>query len=50
MVDKLITPLIYSYNLNVQYQLAKSWMLEVGYVGSRGIHQPNSLHILNGSL
>ena len=49
MVDKLITPLVYSYNLNVQYQLAKSWMLEVGYVGSRGIHQPNSLHILNGA-
>ena len=28
MVDELITPLIYSYNLNVQYQLAKSWVLE----------------------
>ncbi len=50
MVDNLITPLIYSYNLNVQYQLAPSWMVELGYVGSRGIHQPNSLHILNGAL
>ena len=50
MVDNLITPLIYSYNLNVQYQLAKSWMVEAGYVGSRGIHQPNTLHILNGAL
>jgi hypothetical protein len=50
MVDSLLTPLIYSYNFNVQYQLAKSWMLEAGYVGSRGIHQPNSLHIINGAL
>ncbi len=47
MVDNMITPLVYSYNFNVQYQLAKSWMLEAGYVGSHGIHQPNSLHILN---
>jgi hypothetical protein len=49
MVDNLITPLVYSWNFNVQYQLAPTWMLEAGYVGSRGIHQPNTLHILNGA-
>jgi hypothetical protein len=49
MVDNLITPLVYSWNMNVQYQLAPTWMVEVGYVGSRGIHQPNTLHILNGA-
>ena len=49
MVDNLITPLVYSWNFNVQYQLAPSWMIEAGYVGSRGIHQPNTLHILNGA-
>ena len=49
MVDNLITPLVYSWNFNVQYQLASTWMIEVGYVGSRGIHQPNTLHILNGA-
>jgi len=50
IIDNLITPLVYSWNFNVQYQLAPTWMLEVGYVGSRGIHQPNTLHILNGAL
>jgi len=49
MIDNLITPLVYSWNFNVQYQLAPTWMIEAGYVGSRGIHQPNTLHILNGA-
>jgi hypothetical protein len=50
MIDKLVTPLVYSWNLNAQYQVAPTWMVEVGYVGSHGIHQPNTLHILNGAL
>ena len=49
MVDNLITPLVYSWNFNVQYEIAPTWMIEAGYVGSRGIHQPNTLHILNGA-
>jgi hypothetical protein len=36
---QFVTPLVYSWNLNVQYQLAPTWVLEVGYVGSRGEHQ-----------
>ncbi len=30
------TPLVLSYNLNIQYQFAPSFVLEVGYVGNRG--------------
>jgi len=33
------TPLTYSYNLSTQYQFAPSWILQVGYSGSHGIHQ-----------
>jgi hypothetical protein len=36
---KYVTPLVYSWNLNVQYEIAPTYVLEVGYVGSRGIHQ-----------
>ncbi len=39
LFPKFVTPLVYSWNLNVQYELAPNWVLEVGYVGSRGIHQ-----------
>ena len=30
---------MYEWNLNIQYEFLPSWVLEVGYVGSRGIHQ-----------
>jgi hypothetical protein len=33
------TPLMYSYNLNFQYEFVRGWTLEAGYVGSHGIHQ-----------
>jgi hypothetical protein len=49
MVENLVTPLVYSWNFNTQYQISPTWMVEVGYVGSHGIHQPNTLHILNGA-
>ena len=29
----------YEWNLNTQYEFLPSWVLEVGYVGSHGIHQ-----------
>ncbi|HTW24275.1 MAG TPA: carboxypeptidase regulatory-like domain-containing protein [Candidatus Baltobacteraceae bacterium] len=32
------TPLVQQYNLNVQYEFAPSWVLQVGYVGSSGIN------------
>jgi len=49
-VDNLITPLVYQWNINTQYALAKSWFVEVGYVGSRGIHLFNSVQGINGAL
>jgi hypothetical protein len=48
-VEHLVTPLIYQWNFNIQYQLAPTWMLETGYVGSRGIDQMNSTQQLNGA-
>jgi len=36
--DDFNTPRVQSYNLSVQYQLRPSWVLEVAYVGSHGIH------------
>jgi hypothetical protein len=32
-------PVTYQWNLNTQYEFLPSWVLEVGYVGSHGIHQ-----------
>jgi hypothetical protein len=31
-------PLIQQYNLDLQYEVAHSWVLDVGYVGSHGTH------------
>jgi hypothetical protein len=33
------TPVVYEWNLFAQYEFVPEWTLEVGYVGSRGIHQ-----------
>jgi hypothetical protein len=33
------TPVTYEWNLNVQYEFLPQWLLEVGYVGTRSIHQ-----------
>jgi hypothetical protein len=48
-IDNFLTPLVYSWNVNFQYQLASRWMVEAAYVGSHGIHQPSTLHIINGA-
>jgi len=34
----LHTPLVRQYNINLQYEFAPRWLLEVGYVGSNGIN------------
>ncbi len=41
------TPLVYSYNMNLQYEFAPRWVLELGYVGSHGVHQAQNLHLIN---
>jgi hypothetical protein len=33
------TPLTYEWNLNTQYEFLSRWMFELGYVGTRSIHQ-----------
>ena len=40
--DYFTVPTNYSWNLNVQYEFLPSYTLEVGYVGSRGVHQSTS--------
>jgi len=35
----LTTPVTYEWNLNTQYEFLPSWVFELGYVGSHGIHQ-----------
>ncbi len=34
-----LTPLTYEWNMNVQYEFVPRWVLELGYVGTRSIHQ-----------
>jgi hypothetical protein len=36
---KFVTPLVYQWNLNIQYEFLPTWVLEIGYVGLTGIHQ-----------
>jgi hypothetical protein len=47
MYEYMQTPLMYEWNLNVQYQFAARWVLELGYVGSHAIHQSENLQELN---
>jgi hypothetical protein len=39
MEPDLTVPVTYEWNLNTQYEFVRNWILEVGYVGSHGIHQ-----------
>jgi Carboxypeptidase regulatory-like domain/TonB-dependent Receptor Plug Domain/TonB dependent receptor len=40
---RVIDPYTQEYNLNVQYALARNFLLEVGYVGTHTTHSPGSL-------
>ena len=42
MSENFVTPLVQSYNLQIQYQFLPTWVLEVGYAGSHGIHLVDS--------
>jgi hypothetical protein len=37
--SELPTPVTYQWNLNTQYEFVQRWVLELGYVGTRGLHQ-----------
>jgi hypothetical protein len=47
MQENFVTPLVQSYNLNIQYQFIPSWVIEVGYAGSHGIHLVDSGREMN---
>jgi hypothetical protein len=42
-----VTPLVYSWNFNMQWEFLPRWVIEAGYVGSRGVHQAQWLHMIN---
>jgi Carboxypeptidase regulatory-like domain/TonB-dependent Receptor Plug Domain len=39
LAPNITTPVTYEWNLNTQYEFLPSWVVEIGYVGSHGIHQ-----------
>jgi hypothetical protein len=45
--ENYFTPVTYSWNLTLQRQLWNKFVAEVAYVGSRGIHQAQIMHVLN---
>jgi hypothetical protein len=40
-------PLIYEYNVDLQYEFARNWIADIGYVGSHGIHIYNWSQAIN---
>jgi Carboxypeptidase regulatory-like domain/TonB-dependent Receptor Plug Domain len=46
----LHTPLTRQYNVNLQYEFIRSWVLEVGYVGSSSINLLDQYHSVNTPL
>jgi Carboxypeptidase regulatory-like domain len=42
--EVLHTPLVRQYNLGIQYEFARGWVLEAGYVGSSGINLLDEYH------
>jgi hypothetical protein len=48
--QSLHTPLTRQYNLTVQYEFARSWVLEGGYVGSSSLNLLDQYHDVNAPL
>jgi Carboxypeptidase regulatory-like domain/TonB dependent receptor-like, beta-barrel len=48
--ESIHTPLIRQYNLNIQYEFAPTWVLELGYVGSSGLNLLDYNHNVNTAL
>jgi hypothetical protein len=46
---KVHTPLIREYSMGIQYELARNWVLDLGYVGSSGINLTDYGHNHNGA-
>src|SRR4030095_9388175 len=45
--DHIQAPLVRQYNLGIQYEVARSYVLEVAYVGSSGINIGDYSHNVN---
>jgi Carboxypeptidase regulatory-like domain/TonB dependent receptor-like, beta-barrel/TonB-dependent Receptor Plug Domain len=45
--DHIQTPLVRQYNLGIQYEVARSYILEIAYVGSSGINIGDYSHNVN---
>jgi hypothetical protein len=45
--DRIQTPLVRQFNLGLQYEFAKNYVLDVAYVGSSGINTANYSHVVN---
>jgi hypothetical protein len=43
--ENLTVPLTYEWNLNTQWEFLPRWVLELGYVGTHGIHQASTSSI-----
>ncbi|MDR3720958.1 MAG: TonB-dependent receptor [Candidatus Acidoferrales bacterium] len=45
--EGISTPLIQQYNLDLQYEVAHSWVVDIGYVGSHGTKLYDWAHTVN---
>ena len=49
------TPKVQQYNLDVQYEFARGWIFDIGYVGTHGVHlydwnrDPNVAYLIAGA-
>jgi len=49
LAQNFTTPVTYEWNLDTQYQFLPGWVIDVGYVGSHGIHQVEDSQIGTGA-
>src|SRR2546430_3669416 len=47
--DHVQTPLVRQYNLGVQYEFVRNYVLEIAYVGSSGINIGDYSHVVNNA-
>jgi outer membrane receptor protein involved in Fe transport len=47
--DHIQTPLVRQYNLGIQYEFVRGYVLEVAYVGSSGINLADYSHVVNAA-
>ena len=45
--ENISVPMVQQYNLDLQYEVAHNWVLDVGYVGTHGTHLYDWAHTVN---